>query len=331
MLNVPSDLKGNPYPLFCGVIRGAVIRSIGRQLDIAVFCCETERMTAPGIHLEDVPLLKQPLIIAGFYGWGNALNVSTDMVDHLVDTFEAKPFARINPDVFYRFDQSRPNVRIEEGHLTALHSPGGTFYHACTGADEPDLIFLKADEPALQWHRFAVELFDLGRRLGGRALITLGSMYDNVMHSERHISAMASSDAFIARLQSGNVNLISYQGPSAVHSLLQAEAPKSGFDCASIWSHCPYYLKGTSHYGLLVELCAVLNTVGGFSVAPGDLEQRWNRLNEQIEQLISSKPELQRMIEELQAEKRKVSLAGLKATVKKDEKIINLQDFFEPK
>ena len=288
-------------------------------------------MGAADIQLDDIPLLKQPLLIAGFFGWANALNVATDMVDHLVEAFAATPFARINPDAFYRFDQTRPMVQIKEGRLTTLHLPGGTFFYARTGADEPDLVLLKADEPALRWNRFTDQLFELGRRLGGRTLISLGSMYDNVMHSERHISGMASCEELLARLESGSVNRISYQGPSAVHSLLQQEGPKSGFDCASIWSHCPYYLQGTSHYGLLAGLCGVLTNVGGFSLDPGNLEKRWLRLSEQIEQMIESKPELQRMIEELRKEKRKVSLAGLRAGGKTDDKVINLQDFFEPK
>jgi proteasome assembly chaperone (PAC2) family protein len=288
-------------------------------------------MIAADIQLDDVPLLKQPLFIAGFFGWGNALDVATDMVDHLVKKLGAKAFARINPDVFYRFDQPRPTVLIEEGRLSAFHLPGGTFYYARCAADEPDLVILKADEPSLQWSRFAKELFALGRRLGGKTLITLGSMYDNVMHTERQISAMASSDKLIARIEAANLHRVSYQGPSAVHSLFQVEGPRSGFDCISIWTHCPYYLQGTSHYGLLAGLCSVLQTFGGFSLDPGDLEERWRKLNHQIEQMIQRKPELQRMIEDMRQEKRKVSLADLKATVKKDNKIINLQDFFEPK
>jgi proteasome assembly chaperone (PAC2) family protein len=288
-------------------------------------------MSAADIQLEDVPLLKQPLLIAGFFGWGNALNVATDMVDHLVNKLGAKAFARINPDVFYRYDQPRPTVRIEEGRLSAFHPPGGTFYYARSAADEPDLVLLKADEPALHWNRFANELFALGLRLGGQTLITLGSMYDNVVHTDRQISAMASSDKLISRFEAANLHRVSYQGPSAVHSLFQAEGPKSGFDCISIWTHCPYYLQGTSHYGLLAGLCNALQAFGGFSLDPGDLEERWGKLNDQIEQMIQRKPDLQRMIEELRQEKRKVSLADLKATVKKDDKIINLQDFFEPK
>ncbi len=296
-----------------------------------MFSCNTVRMPAPDIQLEDVPVLEHPLLIAGFFGWGNALHVSTDMVDHLIKQLDARAFARINPDVFYRYDQTRPVVQIQQGRLTSLRPPGGTFFHARTAPGEPDIVLLKADEPALNWNRFAGELFSLSRRLGCRVLITLGSLYDNVTHSDRRISAMASSETLITRFEAGSVNRISYEGPSAIHSVLQSEGSGSGFDCVSLWSHCPYYLQGTSHYGLLSALCNVLKTFGGFTLDPGDLEERWQKLSDQIEVMIKRKPELQQMIEDLRQQKRKVSIAGLKAAAKKDDKVIDLQDFFEPK
>ena len=70
---------------------------------------------------------------------------------------------------------------------------------------------------------------------------------------------------------------------------------------------------------------------GGFTLDPGDLEERWQKLSDQIEVMIKRKPELQQMIEDLRQQKRKVSIAGLKAAAKKDDKVIDLQDFFEPK
>ncbi len=293
--------------------------------------CNTARMPAPDIQLEDVPVLQHPLFIAGFFGWGNALHVSTDMVDHLIKQLGARAFARINPDSFYRYDQTRPEVQIQQGRLASLQPPGGSFFYARTAPGEPDLVLLKADEPALNWNRFAEELFALSRRMGCQMLITLGSLYDNVTHTDRRISAMASSETLITRLEAGSVNRISYEGPSAIHSLLQSEGAGSGLDCVSLWSHCPYYLQGTSHYGLLSALCNALSTFGGFSVDPGDLEERWQKLSDQIEEMIKRKPDLQHMIEDLRQQKRKDSIAGLKAAAKTDDKVIDLQNFFEPK
>jgi proteasome assembly chaperone (PAC2) family protein len=288
-------------------------------------------MNEQAIYIENIPVLKNPLLIAGFDGWGNALSVATDMVDYLVRKLGAEPFARINPDIFYRYDQSRPIVDIEDGTLRKLKSPGGTFFAARTGAQESDLVILKADEPALHWHQFTDELYSMCRKLGGQTAITLGSMYDNVLHSDRVISGMASGEEFFPKLKNQNVHLISYHGPSAIHSIIHSEGTKMGFDCLSLWCHCPYYLQGTSHFGLLIGLSSVLCAIGGFGIDSGDLEQRWKKLNKQIQELIEHKPDLRDMINKLRKEKVRGSVASMKASIDKEEKIIDIKDFLDPK
>jgi len=288
-------------------------------------------MSEQAIYIENIPVLKNPLLIAGFDGWGNALSVATDMVDYLVRKLGAEPFARINPDSFYRYDQSRPIVDIEEGTLRKLKSPGGTFYAARTGAYESDLVVLKADEPALNWHQFTDELYCLCRKLGAQTAITLGSMYDNVLHSDRVISGMASGEEIFSKLKNQNVHLISYHGPSAIHSIIQSEGAKMGFDSISLWCHCPYYLQGTSHFGLLIGLSGVLSAIGGFGIDSGDLEQRWKKLNKQIQELIEHKPDLRDMINKLRKEKVRGSVASMKASIDKEEKIIDIKDFLDPR
>lgn len=288
-------------------------------------------MSEQGIYIEDMPVLKNPLLIAGFDGWGNALSVVTDMVDYLVRKLHAVPFARINPDLYYRYDQSRPVVEIEDGTMRNLKPPGGIFYAARTGAQESDLVILKADEPALHWYRFTDELYSMCRKLGAQTAITLGSLYDNVLHSDRVISGMASSEEIFPRLKNQNVHLISYHGPSAIHSIIQSEGTKMGFDCISLWCHCPYYLQGTSHFGLLIALSGVLSAIGGFWFDPGDLEQRWEKLNKQIQELIEHKPDLRDMINKLRKEKVRGSVASMKASINKEEKIIDIKDFLDPK
>jgi len=54
------------------------------------------------------PDLREPLFIAGFDGWGNALDISIGMAEYLIRKLGAKPFGKINPDLFYRFDDKGP-------------------------------------------------------------------------------------------------------------------------------------------------------------------------------------------------------------------------------
>jgi len=288
-------------------------------------------MSDEGIHFKGLPQLKNPVLIAGFDGWGNALNISNGMAAYLIQRLKAKNFADLDPDTFYRYDEQRPVVDIADGKLNTLTPPSGSFYAVETEADQSDLIILKANEPNLQWFRFVDLLFSICQKLQVRTIITLGSMYDNVLHTDRMISGVASSEARLSEMKQKRINPITYQGPSAIHSIIQSEGAKKGFECISLWSHCPYYLQGTTHFGILSYLGELIAGMVNFQLDTLDLQANWKKLEKQINRLIDSNSELQSLISNLRKEKVKGAAGSLKGAANGDEKIINLQDFLDPK
>ena len=287
-------------------------------------------MNDPGIHIKELPQLEKPLLIAGFDGWGNALNISNGMVSYLIRHFKAQAFAYLNSDIFYRYDEQRPQVTIENGLLKTITSPEGSFYAAVTDKNQSDIVILSAAEPNLRWSHFVDLLFSLCRKLDVGTVVTLGSMYDNVLHTDRTISGVASTRDMLLKLQKHNVNPISYQGPSAIHSIIQSEGTKRGFKCLSLWSHCPYYLQGTTHFGILSHLGGLIAKLGNFHLDTDHLDKNWELLKEQINSLIEGNSELQTLVSNLRKEKAMGSTARLNGKVTGNEKIINLQDFLDP-
>lgn len=276
------------------------------------------------IEIDYLPELNDPLFIAGFEGWGNALDISRGMVDYMIRKKSAKLFARIDPDIFYRFDENRPLVDIENGILKKIYPPGGFFYVTSEGRD---IIFMKATEPNLRWFHFVDIMLSLCQKTRVKTIIGLGSMYDNVLHTDTIVSALASNEELLAKLKEQNVITINYKGPGAIHSTIHHEAKKRGFDCLSLWCHCPYYLQGTTHFGLLSHLGALLSSLGGFQLDTEDLENSWKELSKQIQDIIDNNPELQGMINDL----RKAKVKGSWDALKKHDKIIHLEDFLKPK
>ena len=286
-------------------------------------------MGAPAFHIDYLPELNDPLLIAGFGGWGNALNVSSSMTAYLIETLSAGLFARLNADLFYRWDESRPKVNIQEGRLVSFTAPGGALFSTRAGSLPNDVVILQAEEPQLRWQRFAVELLVLCSKLGVRRLVTVGSMYDSVLHTDRVISAMASSELRLKELENHNIHPISYQGPSAVHAIIQDEAVRRGLECMSLWCHCPYYLQGVTHFGLMSALAGLLSFIGGFDLEIETLERRWQQLASQIGAVIEDNPEVQAMIAKLRKEKVKGAWAESREAQKKSEKVICLKDFMD--
>lgn len=284
-------------------------------------------MLYEAIQLDDLPVMEEPLLIAGFEGWGNALDISRGMVDYLIEKLDAKSFGTITPDLFYRFDEHRPIAEIEEGVLKDLTPPGGRFFAVDRSVAGRDLIVLKASEPNLCWRGFAEAVLDLCQKTGVKTMISLGSMYDNVLHTDTVLSAVASNKELLNQLKHRKVVPINYKGPSAVHSTLLHEAGKRGVPCVSLWCHCPFYLQGTTHFGLLSHLGSLLSSWGGFALDTQELERTWKDLNKQIQAIIDKNPELQTMISDL----RKSKIKGSWEEAKRGDKVIHLEDFLKPK
>jgi proteasome assembly chaperone (PAC2) family protein len=288
-------------------------------------------METKGIDIEEIPRLKNPLFIAGFDGWGNALNISKGTLDFLISRLSARPIARLNPDLFYRYDATRPVIRVEEGVLKSYRPPKGVFYCVETEADGRDLVLFRADEPSMGWHRLVDEMYGFLTSLDVKTVISIGSMYDNVLHTERKISSLVSGEDIKALLTQRGVTPVSYTGPSTLHSTIHWEGQKRGIEGASLWCHCPYYIQGTTHFGLLSELGSLLSFLGNFKLDTQSLEENWKKLGTEISELIKKNEELQSVVRELEKTRGKPTPPTLRRSVDPNEKVINLEDFLEPK
>jgi len=281
-------------------------------------------------RLETIPDLTTPVFIIGFRGWGNALEVSAGTAAYLAETLQAVSIGHIDPDACYRYDENRPVVNIETGDMKSITPPGGSFFAITTNPGEIDLVILIADEPSLNWYRFSRELVDLAHQLGAPGVITLGSMFDNVLHTDRIISAVTTGSDFEGAVGRHRVIPINYQGPSAIHTIILEACRKRAVAGASLWCHCPVYLQGITHHGLMLQLIQLLTDMASFSLKTKVLEARWEALDIQIRKLISDNPKLVGIMDQIRRKKREGAMQNLGQNGNGPGKIINLQDFLDP-
>lgn len=277
------------------------------------------------------PELRSPVLIAGFDGWGNALDVSKAMISYLVRKLGAKKFANLHGELFYKFDEARPWVNIEEGEIRSVDPPVGEFFAASVPEADHDIVLFRAHEPHLRWFTFIEEVLAICKEVGVNLLISVGSMYDNVLHTDLIISGIATSQPLLQTLKDNNIIPITYHGPGAIHSLFHSRAKEMGFHGVSLWCHCPYYLQGATHFGLVSALADVLCSLCGFQIDKVELELSWKELSQQIESLIKKNPELQKLVEELKRAKVRGSWETIKGSLRRDGKVIHIEDFLRPK
>ncbi len=284
-------------------------------------------MNDQGIKIEKWPKLNSPFLILGFDGWGNALNIARGTAAYLIQRLKAQLFARLDSDIFYRYDQARPAIKIDKGILQQFNPPEGVFYAARFDGNGHDLVILEADEPNLRWFQFTKELLELCEKLQIETVITLGSMYDSVLPTDRIVSAAATDKALLDKLYSRSVKLINYHGPGSIHSIIHAQAAQKAIPYLNLWCHCPYYLQGVTHFGFVAHLISLLGFLSNIVIDTADIDKRWKELSLQVKKLIGQDPELQDTIDELRKMKVRGSLANVKGTSDKDAKVINLNDF----
>ncbi|WP_372680116.1 PAC2 family protein [Desulfosarcina sp.] len=288
------------------------------------------RMEYQTFRLETMPALAAPMFIIGFRGWGNALEVSAGTAAYLVETLQAVPFGHMEPDACYRYDENRPVVKIETGVMKSITPPGGSFFAIQTHAGENDLVVLVADEPSLNWYHFSRELVDLAHRLKAPGVITLGSMFDNVLHTDRVISAVTTGSDVEGQVSRQGVIPINYHGPSAIHTIILEACRKRAVSGASLWGHCPTYLQGITHHGMMLQLVRLLADMASFSVKTDALEAGWEALKTQIQKLMTDNPKLQEIMNQVRKKKREGAMQDLGQNGNEQGKVINLKDFLDP-
>jgi len=270
------------------------------------------------------PQLNDPVLIVGFGDWSNAGNVALKSIDYIIQKKGATLMAEMNPDRFYQFTQNRPVVTIKEGSLQGLSLKKISFYFWHNKEGKEDIILLKAQEPDYRWLTFTQTLFHLCRKWEVSFIVSLGGMYDDVLHTDAIVSGVSSCEEWRNVFIKKDIPLIEYEGPSGIHSLIMQRAENENYPFFGLWGHSPIYLRGTN-FRVVVKIVKLLSFFFAFSVNTRELEHSLENLDHQIGEILENNAELQEYMEKL----KKIRSGELR---KKDApKIINIKDFIRQK
>src|SRR5215475_11658915 len=242
------------------------------------------------------PSLRAPYLIAGFGGWPNGGNVSTDTVDFLQSTLEAERIGEITSDDLYIHSSptlaSRPITVIREGVLESLRFPSNTIF-ACQRLEaEHDLLFLQGIEPDLHWQQFADAVVECLQIFRAQRLYTIGGYLDYAPHTRLpRISAVVTHEALKAELESHDVDLTDYEGPTSIQSYLLATCRAQGIEGISLWGGAPSYVQG-SYPRLTQALLQCLSQLCHLPLDLGEIQEQAIELEAMLPEQIARTPDL---------------------------------------
>jgi proteasome assembly chaperone (PAC2) family protein len=250
------------------------------------------------------PPLRSPYLIAGFGGWPNGGNVSTDTVYFLQSTLKAEQIGEITSDDLYIYSSptlaSRPITVISEGVLESLRFPSNTLFAYQRLGAEHDLLLLQGIEPDLHWQQFADAIVECLQTFKAQRLYTIGGYLDYAPHTRLpRLSAVVTHEALKDELEAYDVDLTDYEGPTSIQSYLLAACRAQGIEGISLWGGAPSYVQG-SYPRLTQAMLQFLSQLWHLPLNLEEIEEQAIELEATLHEQIDTNPELADYIRRLE-------------------------------
>jgi predicted ATP-grasp superfamily ATP-dependent carboligase len=183
------------------------------------------------------PALTEPTLIAAFAGWNDAGDAATLAVRHLIEQWRAEPMASIDPEEYYDFQATRPQVRLADGRTRRISWPANDAFAASTPGG--DVVLLLGIEPQLRWRTFTHQVAGIAEECGVTVVVTLGALLADVAH-RRPVSLIgtATDQALIDRF---DLQRSRYEGPTGIVGVLHDTCQGLGVKSLSLWAAVPAY------------------------------------------------------------------------------------------
>ena len=232
------------------------------------------------------PTLNRPVLLAAFEGWSDAGDAATTTARYLRDRWDGELFASIDPEDFYDFTSTRPQVRLDDDMEREIVWPANDCYAASVPGADLDAVVLLGTEPQLRWRTFCRQVTELAQTLDVRMVVTLGALLAEVPHS-RPVSVIgtAADDDLITRL---GLRRSTYQGPTGIVGVLHDACKQAGIPSASLWATVPAYVPGAPSPKAALALVERASELLQVTVAATDLEIASAAYERQVSELVAA-------------------------------------------
>src|SRR5215831_16131094 len=243
--------------------------------------------------------LRQPVLLAGFGGWGDAGSAASIALRHILGDPAPPASAMLDPSACYDFTVARPlSTRTVDGRSWSLEYPKVAFYPIPLPSAARDALVLLGPEPHFRWPELAPAIVNYAREAGVESMLTLGAYVGPVTHRSAPVMRRTLDPGLAERLSALDLQETEYEGPTAFVTALLHAAAAGGVTAASLWVATPPYLQA----GNPVAALALLEATGKVTRLPMEVE----RLREvadsfvhDVEAALAEHPELAEQLKEM--------------------------------
>jgi len=250
------------------------------------------------VRWDDRPRLRHPVLIAAFEGWNDAADAATTAARYLRQQWGARPFASIDPEDFYDFSSTRPQVRLTEGLTREILWPTNELSAAAMPGGARDAVILVGVEPQLKWRTFASEIVGIARELDVGLVLTLGALLADVPHTRPvRVTGTAANPELVARL---GLERSRYEGPTGIVGVLHDACNRASVASASLWAAVPHYVAATPSPKATLALVERAADLLSTSLVATDLEIASAAYERQVSEVVASDEDVSAYVERLE-------------------------------
>ena len=225
------------------------------------------------------PALRRPTMIAAFAGWNDAGDAATLAVRHLIEQWGGEPIAGVDPEEYYDFQSTRPQVHLVDGHTRRISWPTNDAYAASTPGG--DVVLVLGIEPQLRWRTFTHQIAGIAEETGTGLVITLGALLADVVHRQPiSLVGTATDQPLIDRF---DLQRSQYEGPTGIVGVLHDTCQQLGLDSLSLWAAVPAYASQVPSPKAALALTERVCELVGTPCPGGPLERAVTEYESQID------------------------------------------------
>jgi len=243
--------------------------------------------------------LRRPVLLMAFAGWNDAAESATNAARFLRQSWDGKPLASLDPEEFYHFGLTRPQVRFKPGTTEREILWPETEFSLCDSAPLPrDVVIGVGTEPHLRWKTYCRVVLDMARQMEIGLVVTLGALLAEVPHTKPvRLTGFATDPELATRL---GVRPTRYEGPTGIVGVLSSAARAEGFATASLWANVPHYISAVENPRATLALVHRVNRLLDGPLDTTELEEAGTQFDTQLAEVLAQNRKVANYVRKLE-------------------------------